>query len=45
MNPLRAFFVSFLVGLGVLFSGHGLVNLMLTDTPDVRLSGSAIPTA
>lgn len=45
MNPLRAFFVSFFVALTVLFSGHGLVNLMLADTPDVRAPGSHIPNA
>jgi hypothetical protein len=45
MNPLRAFFVSFVVGLAVLFSGHGLVSLMLADAPDVPVPGAAIPQA
>ena len=45
MKPLRAFFVSFFLALAVLFSGHGIVNLMLADVPDVRAEGARIPTA
>jgi hypothetical protein len=45
MKPVRAFFVSFFLALAVLVSGHGLVNLLLTDAPDVRAPGSHLPTA
>ena len=45
MKPLRAFFVSFFLALAVLFSGHGIVNFMLADTPEVRAEGARIPTA
>jgi hypothetical protein len=38
MSPLRAFFVSFLAGLAVLFSGHSVVDLMIADPPDDRIT-------
>lgn len=38
MSPLRAFFLSFALGLAVLFSGHGLVDLMVGDPPSNRIT-------
>ena len=38
MHPLRAFLLSFAAGLAVLFSGHGLVDLMVADPPSNRIT-------
>ncbi len=42
MNPVRAFLLSFTTGLAILFSGHGLMVVAFTQSPDQPLPNANV---